>query len=204
MEVRERLSVEERKKRICLVSKDLFLEKGFQNTTMTDVANRTGLSKGGLYHHYKNTEEILFDLMVMGVRYRDEETDRYIIEHRDLSIEDAIIEAFTLKMFEYNEYKSIYAMFLIETEKNRRLKSLYNDLIEGEKKKYIKFLKENHVEYLSCLADNEFMSFLNAMVVSTEILNLRDTFLKNKNFFKEIIRTYIKMYQGGCHGQGRN
>ncbi len=46
------------------VSTKLFLEKGYENTTMGDiVADLGGLTRGAIYHHFKNKEEILEAVM---------------------------------------------------------------------------------------------------------------------------------------------
>lgn len=37
----------------------LFMEKGYEQTTIQDILNELKLSKGGLYHHFKSKEEIL-------------------------------------------------------------------------------------------------------------------------------------------------
>lgn len=37
---------------------ELFLESGFANTSMTDIARRTGLSKGLVYFYFKNKEDL--------------------------------------------------------------------------------------------------------------------------------------------------
>jgi AcrR family transcriptional regulator len=41
----------------------LFYQKGYDATSMNDVAAALKLSKGGLYHHFQSKDEILFDLM---------------------------------------------------------------------------------------------------------------------------------------------
>lgn len=42
------------------VALKLFLEKGYDNTTIQDIINGLGgLSKGAIYHHFKSKEEIL-------------------------------------------------------------------------------------------------------------------------------------------------
>lgn len=41
----------------------LFQERGFNATSMNDVAAALKLSKGGLYHHFESKDEILFSLM---------------------------------------------------------------------------------------------------------------------------------------------
>ena len=41
----------------------LFQERGYDATSMNDVAAALKLSKGGLYHHFQSKDEILFNLM---------------------------------------------------------------------------------------------------------------------------------------------
>jgi AcrR family transcriptional regulator len=41
----------------------LFQERGYDATSMSDVAAALKLSKGGLYHHFQSKDEILFHLM---------------------------------------------------------------------------------------------------------------------------------------------
>ena len=56
---RSRNSHETRKK-ILEVSKDLFLKKGFDNTSIQDIINGLGgLTKGVIYHHFESKQEIL-------------------------------------------------------------------------------------------------------------------------------------------------
>ncbi|MBR0091311.1 MAG: TetR/AcrR family transcriptional regulator [Lachnospiraceae bacterium] len=46
--------------RILDVSRRLFLEKGYDNTTIQDIVDELGgLTKGAIYHHFKSKEEIL-------------------------------------------------------------------------------------------------------------------------------------------------
>ncbi|MHC5229212.1 TetR/AcrR family transcriptional regulator [Enterococcus sp. LJL99] len=41
------------------VALQLFLEKGYEKTTITDIMKKTNLSKGGMYHHFSSKEQIL-------------------------------------------------------------------------------------------------------------------------------------------------
>ena len=46
--------------RILEVSQRLFMEKGYDNTTIQDIVNELGgLTKGAIYHHFKSKEEIV-------------------------------------------------------------------------------------------------------------------------------------------------
>ncbi len=50
---------EQTQERIVDTSIKLFIEKGYEQTTIQDILDALKLSKGGLYHHFKSKEEIL-------------------------------------------------------------------------------------------------------------------------------------------------
>lgn len=46
---------------------DLFSEKGFERTTVRDIATAVGIQSGSIFHHFKTKEEILKALMTESV-----------------------------------------------------------------------------------------------------------------------------------------
>lgn len=50
---------EQTQERIIDASIKLFIEKGYEQTTIQDILDVLKLSKGGLYHHFKSKEDIL-------------------------------------------------------------------------------------------------------------------------------------------------
>ena len=48
---------------ILSVSAKLFLQKGFDKTSMMDIATAAGISKGAIYHHFKSKDEIIKSVM---------------------------------------------------------------------------------------------------------------------------------------------
>ena len=53
----------EKKEEICKKTQKLFVERGYDNTPMSFIAEELGLSKGGLFHHYKTKEDLLHDII---------------------------------------------------------------------------------------------------------------------------------------------
>src|SRR3569832_771141 len=49
----------ERRAEIIACAAALFFEKGYEATTIADILERTGLSKGAFYHHFESKEELL-------------------------------------------------------------------------------------------------------------------------------------------------
>lgn len=50
---------EERRREIVLASRDLFLKKGYEKTTMQDVMEALKIAKGTTYYYFKSKEELL-------------------------------------------------------------------------------------------------------------------------------------------------
>ncbi|KOP65162.1 TetR family transcriptional regulator [Bacillus sp. FJAT-18019] len=60
---RRRLPAEEAKTMILNHAKLLFIEKGYDRATMDDLCVLTQMSKGNLYHHFKNKEVLFLQLL---------------------------------------------------------------------------------------------------------------------------------------------
>lgn len=130
-----RKSREERIDEITQAAIDVFLEKGYENTTMEAIAQKAGVSKGGLYHHFKSKDMILMvaiekisekvqDLMGEaskclsvreGILYYIENYIRYWLEHPKetaflfLSIAKILEKPELLKYYtEYTEYMAFF------------------------------------------------------------------------------------------------
>ena len=52
-----------RKRAILAAATALFARKGFEQTTMDDLAAEAGLSKGGLYWHFKSKDDVIMALL---------------------------------------------------------------------------------------------------------------------------------------------
>lgn len=61
---------EEAKARILNAATEMFLDKGFKKTKMTEIAKKLGVSKGALYQYYNSKDELLIDVMKSGAQFR--------------------------------------------------------------------------------------------------------------------------------------
>ena len=51
----------------------LFRDRGFDATSVSDIARSLGLTKAGLYHHFESKEALLFEIMMFGLdKVRDD------------------------------------------------------------------------------------------------------------------------------------
>ena len=52
-------SKEKRIEDVLVAAMDVFIEKGYENASMNEIAIRAGISKGGLYHHFLSKDMVL-------------------------------------------------------------------------------------------------------------------------------------------------
>ena len=86
----------------------LFAEKGFKAVTMTDICEKTGLSRGGLYRYYSGTgqifSEILSEEYAIAERIEKKEKASVILEDMLAAIKAEIMEkelSLSLAIYEY-------------------------------------------------------------------------------------------------------
>jgi TetR/AcrR family transcriptional regulator, cholesterol catabolism regulator len=63
----------ERLAEIYRTSAQIILRKGYDATSVNDIANALGMTKAGLYHYINGKKELLFDIMNFGLGELDEE-----------------------------------------------------------------------------------------------------------------------------------
>src|SRR4030095_16331246 len=62
-----------RRAEICRTAAALFRDRGFDATSVSDIARALGLTKAGLYHYFESKEALLFEIISYGLeRVRDE------------------------------------------------------------------------------------------------------------------------------------
>lgn len=81
----KQLQSEQTRQKIIEEAAGLFVRKGFYGTSVSDLAQATGMTKGALYHHFENKEAVFF-AVIESVR----ETWRDAVVRDVLGTKDAI------------------------------------------------------------------------------------------------------------------
>jgi len=62
-----------RRVEICRTAAQIFRDRGFDATSVSDIARALGMTKAGLYHYFESKEALLFEIVTYGLdRVRDE------------------------------------------------------------------------------------------------------------------------------------
>ena len=187
-----KMEADERKKQIRQAAMKVFLDKGFRNTVMNDIMEATGLSRGGLYHHYGSTYEILYDIMVEGNKYRE----KIIYDEMNKTSQDfseVLSEIILEKMLYQSDFVSIYAMFLQELNHDDKLKDLYKKLKKSSSDSILMLFDEDVRGELS-EAIELITDLINTFILGCEVLNARENFVNNKLALRKMIGVVLDNY----------
>ncbi len=101
----------QKRKDIALACKDLFVQNGIKDLTISQIAQTAGIGKGSLYDYFKNKDDVIFEIV-----------DILIHEH-NLVKEEKILEANTTK-----EKIKIFFHFFYNSE-DVELRQLYKEFV---------------------------------------------------------------------------
>ena len=143
----------ETRKKILEVSKDLFLEKGFDNTSIQDIIDGLGgLTKGVIYHHFESKDEILQSIV--------SENNQEILNYNwrgDTALEkiqNSLMDAFS-NLEQQRLVYSVSIMLRSPRLLGEQYLSLFSDFLPEIRKKVYEGVKDESIktEYPEELAD---------------------------------------------------
>lgn len=147
-------------------AQELFFEKGYEKTTTRELSARVGISKAAVYHHFKNKEEILYKLSLLGADELIENMRKAIARNRNSQaplreqIQDIMLEYART----YLKNKSFNKILLHEIE-----------FLPEDKKRVILDKETENVhqlrDYLVSLMDKGDVKKLNPMVMTFSLIS---------------------------------
>ena len=96
----------------------LFVEKGYERTSMREIAERVGISKAALYHHFESKEEILFRLCVQAGEIINQDMREAILksESSNTPIREQLIDILYHYTKGYLRHKNFNKILFFEIE----------------------------------------------------------------------------------------
>lgn len=138
------------KENMLLVALRLFAQKGYEATSIFDIAHELQITKGAIYKHFKNKQDIL-DAIISKMEENDQRfAEQFIMPIHVLSLEE--LEAyqkvtikqvidFSLAMFNYwteDEFASLFRkMLTIEQYHDKKMNLLYQNYLGDGPYQYI-------------------------------------------------------------------
>ena len=179
-----------RKKEIREAAKECFLNKGFQLTTMEDVITEVGMSRGGVYHHYASTNEMLKDLMFDGNDYRNNLINEYLKNNRGKDKYQQMGDILVDKSLADTELMRLYTLLLQAKKYNQDLEKLYQELKLNTTNELSLIAKQLGIK-ADIFGDGFLVNYINGLILSSEVLCARNSFSQHKKYIKETMVNYI-------------
>lgn len=138
------------KENMLLVALRLFAQKGYEATSIFDIAQELQITKGAIYKHFKNKQDIL-DAIISKMEENDQRfAEQFIMPIHVLSLEEKeayqkvtikqVID-FSLAMFTYwteDEFASLFRkMLTIEQYHDKKMNLLYQNYLGDGPYQYI-------------------------------------------------------------------
>lgn len=95
---------EERRNDILNAATDLFVAKGYAKTTVVDILEAVGISKGAFYHYYKSKEEVL-DAVIERIIAADIVKAKEVAKRSDLDVFEKIYAIITVQQPQEGDVK---------------------------------------------------------------------------------------------------
>ena len=154
---------EELRKQIIEASKEEFLEKGYKNASLRDVAKKAHTPVGNLYRYFKNKEDILNKIVepcfLKLERLINDKTNNqlsFFSINKDFNLDkDDMIKAIDNIMDEliniYDEYKVEFQILMMDSDLSVGLTNWFSILVKSLITNNYKFLyKSNELSTMSC------------------------------------------------------
>ena len=84
---------QERKNEILTVAMELFNSKGYENTTVSEIVRKVGVSQGTFYNYFQSKEDVLHAACERTLASRLEDINQ-LVENRDLNAREKLIRIF--------------------------------------------------------------------------------------------------------------
>lgn len=193
----ERLPPEQRKQEIQDAALDIFCRKGFSAATMENIVAEVSLSKGGVYRLYPGTAAILSDLMIRGMRLRNdfyrERAEALHKAGKPLTME-FLVEIIVESLLKYEKFSLLYGEFLIEKRRNPELAGLYDQIYGESLRETLALIKDCGAEALLLKPGllKKLTDVMDSVTLSVSVLGLREELIQNPGCIPALLSELLK------------
>jgi len=181
------------------VARDLFFEKGYENTTIDEIAQIAGISKSTLYTYLKSKEEIFMYIHLEGMRQR-----YAILNEKMKQAQSGFEKIHTFGKEYYHFYKNnpgLFRMHMYEDYNSldrskinealsQEFDSLLNDMIHLVREAFQTGINDNslkttvNVGYLDKYLAYSLRIMLNVAISPEKIKQIKDIFDEERFYFQ--------------------
>ncbi len=127
---------EARKEQILMAALELFGSKGYQTTSISEIAKKAELSKGLLYNYFESKEELLNEVVVFAFK-ETTEAGESVLNEENLTADEllvSLVDSYFLMMKEQEELMKLVLSLAVQVSAipsvHNTITMVYNSLLE--------------------------------------------------------------------------
>ena len=189
------------KDEIIAAASRLFVEKGFENTTMQDIAETVGIYKGSLYHHIRSKADLFYEILDMSMKESSKSMRK--VRKSDLEPEEKFRKIILVHYENILNFSLEYQILLNER------RHMLNEKQEKRIRFQMKGYENNIFEVLKeAISAKVFRDDLNPRVIVAGIMAAGNGIYKWYSptgllTFQEIASTYVELFVHGLKNSNR-
>ncbi|BBI33605.1 TetR/AcrR family transcriptional regulator [Cohnella abietis] len=197
-----------RRREIAAIAEQLFLEKGYENTNITDILEATGLSKGGFYHYFGTKEEIILEC-IQNIAEELSTIAEKILGEQQLDAIDKCLTFMKIRDDRLQDKQEIVGIMWMVSKHDLYQSKMIELLIEAFAKPYAQLIEQGNREGLfAAECPLETATLIMRLIITSALKGPNNNSDKEKNEEKAlnhlIIRTLgitqlDRVRQGGLH-----
>ncbi len=183
------LKKEDRKEQIKKAALELFSERGYRNTSVQDIVEKIGYSKGGFYNCYESKDELFKDILDDGMDYRFSELRRYKDAMKDADRDSFLVEALLDKLLDESPYKKLFISIILEGASDDELLKSHKLNMDILTNSFIEFCRREGFEEYIKISNREFGIFINSLILGVNVFGM-----SGDEGYRDVLRSVIRAY----------
>ncbi|MGN1393081.1 MAG: TetR family transcriptional regulator [Succinivibrionaceae bacterium] len=199
------------KESIMDIALDIFCEKGYEKTNLSDIAKRANVTRGAIYWHFENKDELFIEIWKKLINKSD---NIFLSNNISFTEDDSPLELLRLSIFNASSFLSsndniaflkIILSIQYGKQGSKRIKNMVNNIHNDFKNRYKKLLQkaaEKHeidefsnidflLNYIKAILDGYLLSYIigenNDIINKVELIaNMLIHNLKNMHNYQKI------------------
>jgi AcrR family transcriptional regulator len=123
--------------RLLFVARKLFAQRGFEATSVQDVVDAAGVTKGAMYHYFSSKDDLLYEIYARVLRMQTERLEKFVVSEAPVEqrLHDAAADVVITTIDNMPDtvifFRSLHQLSKAKQREVRRERRRYHEMFRG-------------------------------------------------------------------------